>query len=129
MARFMRARARLGRAHAEEDGFTVIELTVATSLMLIAIVAMLWTTLAGFRGIATARRRQTANGLANQAMEQIRALAFDTGKHGLGNSDLAATTDTAITKSGSGSNAVYTYGGEQIPHADNPTTAPLVPHR
>lgn len=112
-----------------QDGFTIIELMVASSVMMVAIVAMLWTTLAGFRGIATARRRQTASGLANQAMEQIRALPFDTVKHGLGNADLSATTDTRITKTGSGSSAVYTYGGEQIPHADNPTTVPLVPHQ
>src|SRR4029079_4998931 len=104
-------------------------LMVATGVMMVAVVAMLWTTLAGFRGIATARRRQTANGLANKAMEQIRALPFETLKHGLSNSDLSSTTDSRITKTGSGSSAVYTFGGEQMPHGDNPTTVPLVPHQ
>jgi type II secretory pathway pseudopilin PulG len=116
-------------ARAPEDGFTLIELVVATGVMLAAVVAMLSTTLAGFQGIAVARRRQSANALANQAIEEIRALPFDTVTHGLGNTDLSATTDTRITKSGSGSTGVYTFGGEQIPHADNPTTTPVVPHQ
>src|SRR5207248_359492 len=101
-------RARRARAPGPargESGFTMIELVMATGVMLVAIVAMLWTTLAGFRGIAEARRRQTANGLANQALEQIRALAFDTVKKGLDNTDLSTTIDTAITKTGSGSAA------------------------
>src|SRR5438309_4980900 len=108
-------RCRRARGPAAEDGFTVVELIVATGVMLVAIVAMLWTTLAGFKGIAEARRRQTANALANQTLEQVRALAFDTVKRGLDNTDLSTTTDSAITKTGSGSSAVYTYGGEQIP--------------
>ena len=112
-----------------EDGFTVIELVVATGVMLAAVAAMLSTTLAGFQGIAIARRRQVANALANQCIEQIRALPFDTVTHGLGNTDLSTTTDSRITKTGSGSSATYTFGGEQIPHADNPTTTPLVPHQ
>src|SRR5438874_68560 len=121
-------RARSTKTH-DEDGFTLIELVVATGVMLAAVVAMLSTTFAGFRGIAIARRRQTANALANQAIEQIRALPFDTVTHGMDNTDLSSATDSRITKTGSGSSATYTFGGEQIPHADNPTTAPLVPHQ
>ena len=121
-----RARSREAKG---EDGFTLIELVVATGVMLAAVVAMLGTTFAGFRGIAVARRRQVANALANQAIEQIRALPFDTVTHGLDNTDLSTNTDSRITKTGSGSSATYTFGGEQIPHADNPTTAPLVPHQ
>src|SRR5437588_9501423 len=99
-----------------EEGFTLVELVAAMGVMLIAIVTMLWTTMAGFRGIAAARRRQGANAMANQALEQVRALKFETVALGMGNSDLSTTTDAAITKTGSGSATVYSYGGEQIPH-------------
>jgi hypothetical protein len=111
-----------------DDGFTVIEFVVATGVLFVAIVAMLYTTLAGFRGIAAARRRQAANGLANQAVEQVRALRFQDLQNGLGQSDLVSTTDTAIDKSGAPN--VYKYGGEQIPFSSvTGGPAPLVPHR
>src|SRR4051812_30198349 len=121
--------SRRARSSGPEDGFTIIELMVASGVMLVAITAMLFTTFAGMRGIALARQRQTANGLANQAMEQIRALPFDTVERGLGNTDLAAMTDTRITRTGSSPSFVYSYGGEQIPHGDNPNATPLVPHQ
>jgi hypothetical protein len=125
-------RARLVAGRNGDDGFTVIELMVATTVLMVAVVSMLYTTYAGFRGIATARLRQTATGLANRSMEQIRALPFDTVKRGLDNTDLsttAGTTDTNISVTGSGGSAVYSYGGEQIPRGDNSTTTPLVPHK
>src|SRR5438477_5806237 len=112
-------------ASTSEDGFTLIELIMATGLMLIVVTAMLYTTVAGFRGIAIARGRQTANGIANQTLEQVRALPYNTLTLGLSNSDTTVTTDTAITRSGS----VWTYGGETVPHCDNPVTTPLNPHQ
>src|SRR5438270_6383879 len=120
--------SRLRRAHmasASEDGFTVIELVMATGLMFFAITAMLYTALAGFRGIAVARGRQAANGVANQTLEQVRALPYDTLTKGLSNFDNTVTSDSAITRSGS----VWTYGGETVPHGDNPVTTPLNPHQ
>src|SRR5438270_9461513 len=120
--------SRLRRAHmasASEDGFTVIELVMATGLMFFAITAMLYTALAGFRGIAVARGRQAANGVANQTLEQVRALPHDTLTKGLRNFDNTVTSDSAITRSGS----VWTYGGETVPHGDNPVTTPLNPHQ
>jgi hypothetical protein len=121
MSRLRRART----ASTSEDGFTVIELVVATGLMFIVITAMLYTTVAGFRGIAIARGRQAASGLANQTVEQVRALPYNTLSLGLSNSDSTITGDTAISRSG----AVWTYGGETIPHGDNPVTTPLNPHQ
>jgi hypothetical protein len=116
------------RTRPGEDGFTVIEFAMATGVMLAAIVAMLYTTLAGFRGIATARRRQAATALANQAVEQVRALRFQDLQNGLGQSDLVATTDSAIDKSGAPT--VYKYAGEQIPFSTiTGGPAPLVPHQ
>jgi len=96
-----RCAGRLGHrdasTRAPEDGFTIVELMVATGVMLAAITAMLYTTLAGLEGIAVARQRQTANGLANQVLEQVRALPFDTVERGLSNTDLSAHQDSRIS--------------------------------
>src|SRR5207302_4863535 len=121
MCRLRRARVASG----SEDGFTVIELVMATGLMFFALTGMLYTAVAGFRGIAVARGRQSANGVANQTLEQVRALPYDTLTKGLSNSDSTVTADTAISRSGS----VWTYGGETVPHGDNPVTTPLNPHK
>src|SRR3954453_15930809 len=87
-------------ASTSEDGFTVIELIMATGLMFIVITAMQCTTVAGFRGITIARGRQAANGIANQTVEQVRALPYATLSLGLSNSDSTITSDTAISRSG-----------------------------
>jgi len=105
----------------------MIEFMVATGVMLVALVSMVFTTLAGFRGIAVARRRQVANALANQAVEQVRGLSFQTLSQGMGNTDLSTTTDSRIVKSGSPT--VYSYNGEQVPHSDITAPKPLVPHQ
>src|SRR5205807_1130862 len=53
------------------------------------------------------------------------ALPYDTLTNGLSNSDSTVNTDSAISRSGS----VWTYGGETVPHGDNPVTTPLNPHK
>jgi prepilin-type N-terminal cleavage/methylation domain-containing protein len=111
-----------------EGGFTLIELMVALGVVLVALVAMAYLATVGFTDIALARQRQGANGLANQTMEQIRALPFDTLKKGLANTDLNG--DANITKNGpcAGTGTWYCYAGEQIPRGTNPNVVPLVPH-
>jgi type II secretory pathway pseudopilin PulG len=118
-------RSRLGRPLRAEGGFTVVETMVALGVILAAVVSLAFTASAGFSKLAVARQRQDASGLANQAMEQARALPFDTIKKGLGNADLSAGGDSNITISG----VDYLYGGEKIPHGDNSSVVPLVPHR
>ena len=108
-----------------EAGFTLIELMVAVSIMLVALLALAYTATIGFSDIALARQRQGASGLANQTMEQIRALPFDVLKKGLSNADLTGGGDPNIT---GGCGATYCYGGEQIPRGANPNVVPLVPH-
>src|SRR2546426_2200630 len=98
-----------------EAGFTLIELMVAVGIMLVALLALAYTATIGFSDIALARQRQGASGLANQTMEQIRALPFDVLKKGLSNADLASGSDTKITACG----VNYCYGGEQIPRGAN----------
>src|SRR5213594_753985 len=112
------------RALRREEGFTIIETMVALGVILASVVALAYVTTAGFNSIGYSRQRQAASGLANQAMEQVRGLPFDTLKKGLNNPDLAAMTDTNITKVGT----EYFYAGEQIPRGDNASVTPLVPH-
>jgi prepilin-type N-terminal cleavage/methylation domain-containing protein len=122
----------LRRRSAGEQGFGLIELMVAISIILVALLAISYTALIGFTDIAFARQRQSATGLANQAIEQASALPLDTLARGLSNADLAGSGDPNITTSGCGSGTVYclTIGGlnEQIPRGDNPNVVPIVPH-
>jgi prepilin-type N-terminal cleavage/methylation domain-containing protein len=114
-------RGRLG----SEGGFTLIEVMAASGILLIALMALAYTATVGFSDVALARQRQGANSLANQTMEQVRALPFDTVRRGLANNDLNG--DSNITQCGSP--AVPCYGGERLVLADNPPVVPLVPHR
>src|SRR5262245_37252296 len=124
------------RAHADEGGFTLIELMVAVTVLMVALVSLAYVVLVGFSDIAVARPRQGANGLANQTLEQVRALPFDTLKKGLSNADLTASTTTGnasfdanITKNTCGAPTVYCYKGESIPRGANANVVPLVPHQ
>jgi hypothetical protein len=111
-----------------EDGFTLIEVMFTIGILLVSLLSLAYTAAIAFTDISLARQRQGATGLANQTMEQLRALPFDIVKKGLDNSDLG-TADPNISASGSGGSGVYRYGGEEIPHGDNAAVVPLVPHR
>jgi prepilin-type N-terminal cleavage/methylation domain-containing protein len=119
-----------------EGGFTLIELMAALGIILVAMVALAYTATIGFTDIGFARQRQSANELADQSMEQIRALPFTTLAKGLDNTDLANSIlpgpnfDPNIVKNGPcGAPLVYCYNGEQIPRGANANVVPLVPHR
>jgi type II secretory pathway pseudopilin PulG len=129
-----------------EEGFSLIELMVALGVILIAVIAMVYTITVSMSNVAYARQRDGANALADRTMEQMRALPFSVIQAGLDNTDLAATTDTNILKSGqSGCPAgAYCYPvtpsasqcpsgvpgyGERIPHGTNANVTPLVPHQ
>src|SRR2546427_1042158 len=105
-----------------EGGFTLIELRAALGVILVAMVALAYTATIGFTDIGFARQRQGANELANQTMEQIRALPFDKLENGLDNTDLANSVvagpkfDPNIVLNGPcGTPTVYCFNGEQIP--------------
>ena len=117
------------RSLRREDGFTIVELTVATGIVLTALVMLGGVLTSGITATGISRERQSATGLANQTMEQIRALPFDTMARGLDTTDLANTTgssDTNVTTTGCG--AAYCYGGERVVNNTNGAVDPLVPH-
>jgi prepilin-type N-terminal cleavage/methylation domain-containing protein len=114
---------------ASEGGFTLIELMVAIGIILVALLAMAYVATIGFSDIALARQRQSANGLANETIEQVRALPFDTLKAGLANSDIGADANITVNTCGIPPPTLYCYGGERIPTGNNPGVVPLVPHQ
>jgi type II secretory pathway pseudopilin PulG len=132
VARLSRAAVALRRRATAEEGFGLIELMVAIVIVMVALLAIAYTAITGFQDIAFARQRQSATGLANQAIEDARALPLDTLARGLSNADLSAGGDTNITSGGCGSGTVYCLKvdglNEQIPRGDNPSVVPLVPH-
>jgi hypothetical protein len=81
----------------------------------------------GFASIALSRQREVATRLANEVMEQVRALPFN--QLDMGNGDLSAATDTAIlTATDAGGGLVYRFRGRDIPRAEITARPPLVPH-
>src|SRR5204863_9211335 len=88
MFRAFNRRRTLVNLHSE-GGFTLIELVIAATIILTAVLALAYTATLGFSGIALSRQRDGANGLANKMMEQIRGLPFDTIRKGLSSTDLA----------------------------------------
>jgi type II secretory pathway pseudopilin PulG len=112
-----------------EGGFTLIELMVAVGVILVTLLALAYTATIGFSDIALARQRQSANGLANQTIEQVRALPFDTLKAGLANNDVGADPNITVNTCGVPPPTQYCYGGERIPTGNNPAVEPLVPHQ
>jgi type II secretory pathway pseudopilin PulG len=113
-----------------ENGFTVLETVVALGVILAAMLTLAYTANVGFSDAAYSRQRQTASGLANQTIEQVRALPFDTLKQGLSNFDnLGSDPNIAVV----GPDYLFTgvTPNEKIPHGDIPLVpgvVPLVPH-
>jgi hypothetical protein len=102
---------------------------VATGIVLTALVMLGGVLTSGITATGISRQRQSATGLANQTMEQIRALPFDTMARGLSTADLVSTvgtSDTNVTTSGCG--AAYCFGGERVVNNVNGAVDPLVPH-
>ena len=69
-SRFMR--------HPADEGFTLVEVILAMTIIVIVMAAMLGVLLSSIATIAQARQRQTATALATQGIELMRALPYDT---------------------------------------------------
>jgi type II secretory pathway pseudopilin PulG len=121
----VRAAGTARRQHRSEGGFTLVELLGAIGVIFITLLLLVYTATVTFSDVAMARQRQGATGLANQTMEQVRALPFDKLKAGLSITDLTANPDADIT---GGCGSAYCYGGEQIPvHSGLGTVRPFEP--
>jgi prepilin-type N-terminal cleavage/methylation domain-containing protein len=115
------------RIRGEESGFTLIELMVAITVIVIALVSLAYTANLAFTDAAFARQRQSANGIASRAIEEARALPFDTLKKGLSSNDTTVTSDSALTACSTDK----CFQGEPVPlsgYAAGTTISPFVPH-
>src|SRR5438105_2685914 len=128
----MRRRTLMRRLYArirgEESGFTLVELMVAIGVILVSLIALAYMAGLAFTDEALARQRQSANGLASQAIEQARALPFAYVAAGLSSNaawDPTVATDSAITTCGTDK----CFQGEPIPMGNiTEVRKPLVPH-
>ena len=105
---------------ASEDGFTLVESVIALGLLGIIMLGLTTSLSAGVRGVLVGRARNGATQLANEVIEQARAIRYDQVGHDLGG-DSTLASDPAITTSGT----TRTYGGEALVGSSLPgTTAP-----
>jgi type II secretory pathway pseudopilin PulG len=115
-----------GLVRSDESGFTLIELVVASGVILTAIMLVTTVITTGVTQTAVARQQQSADGVANQTLEQIRALPFQSIQQGLSNTDTAS--DPKITSSGCPTAPCF--GGEMLVTSTGlPNVDPLVPHQ
>ena len=86
------------RRTSTDDGFTLVELTVAMVITMLVLSSLIIVFLGSIRGVGLSKQRQSATGIATATMEQFRALDYGTLSAGLYCSDLAG--DSNITVSG-----------------------------
>jgi type II secretory pathway pseudopilin PulG len=115
-----------------DGGFTIVETMIALLIFFIALMTLGFGTLTALRNIGFSRQRQDATGLANSALEELRGLPNSVIALGLNQSDLDNSlgngTETKVTKTGSGTSAVYKFRGETIPFSSLGATEPENPH-
>ena len=132
--------SRFRRRRSEDDGFTLVELTVAMVITLLVMSSLIIVFLGSIRGVALSKQRQAATGLATATMEQFRALDYGTLSAGLYCSDLTgAFADPNVTVSGTcgaGGTATLAPAGSSISETLKVQTgtppaggiAPITPH-
>lgn len=119
--------ATLRRRVSGQEGFSLIEVTVALGVLFLSLLALARTATVAFTDVSFGRQRTGGNQLANQLLEEIRALPYDTLTKGLRTSDLAG--DGSIVNC-SGTYRYVNCSGEKIVHSvDQATVSPLNPHR
>jgi prepilin-type N-terminal cleavage/methylation domain-containing protein len=104
-----------------ESGFTLIEVMVAMVIISTVLVVMGATMYTAFGSIGFSRQRGTATQLANQAMEQIKAMNFN---------DLEMSTGDVAGDSLIACSATCLFAGRTIPTVSSGTlpTSPINPH-
>ena len=88
-----------------EAGFSILETTIALSVVFVVLLALLGALTTGARGLVTGRQRSAALALANEVLENARGRAYSDVGHDF-DSDPTLATDPLIT--GTAPNFVYT---------------------
>ncbi len=107
-----------------EEGFTLVELMVAMIVMFTALLVMAYTMLTGLSSVGYSRQRTEATALANQALEQIRALPAS--ELYMSTSDISSDP-TQLVSCGSST----CFNGRIVPIANfgsSPSTTPFTPN-
>jgi hypothetical protein len=93
------------RRSTNEAGFTILECTIALTVVFAVLIGLLGALTAGARGLVTGRQRSAALALANEVMEDAHGRAYGDVGHDF-DSDPTLATDPLIT--GTGANRRYT---------------------
>ena len=88
-----------------EEGFSILECTIALSVVFVVLLALLGALTTGARGLVTGRQRSAALALANEVLEDARGRAYGDVGHDF-DSDPTLATDPLIT--GTAPNFIYT---------------------
>jgi type II secretory pathway pseudopilin PulG len=128
--------SRFRRRTGGEDGFTLVELTVAMVITMLVMSSLIIVFLGSIRGVALSKQRQAASGLATGTMEQFRALDYGTLSAGLYCSDLTGDANITISGTcGAGGTATLAPAGSSISETVKVQTgtpasgaAPIYPH-
>ena len=98
-----------------DDGFTLIELTVAMVVTMLVVTSLIIVFLGSIRGVALSKQRQAATGIATAAMEQFRALDYGDLSAGLYCSDLSGDANVTVSGTcGAGGTATLAPAGSSI---------------
>ena len=122
--------SRFGPSAHHDDGFTIVELMAATAVIMTVMLATAGVFTSSLASVSFSKQRQTANSLLDQAMEQVRALPYQSIVNGLSNTDATASTDARITGGSSQTGTwTFTVTGEPIVHSGSPPSSepPLIP--
>jgi prepilin-type N-terminal cleavage/methylation domain-containing protein len=106
--RGLRARLR-ARLHTDERGFTILEVMVAIGIIATAMTALAYTVTLGLTYGSLARQKQTATGIADQMMEQVRGLAWDKITAGHVSTDLSVSDPNLATGCAGDAAGVYRF--------------------
>ena len=126
------------RRRSSDEGFTLIELTVAMMVTLLVATSLVTVFLSSISGVALSKQRQAATGLATGVMEKFRALDYGTLSAGLYCSDLAGDTNVTVSGTcGSGGTVTFAPAGTTISEtlqvqstaAPASSVPPIYPHR
>ena len=120
-----RAHRDFGTRAPSDEGFTIVEVMVAIGILFLVLVTMAYSATLALVDVGHSRQRQGAASLANQAIEQVRALPFAQVVQGLSNADLASGSDPNITSTAAP--LTYRYKGEEIPRSTPATNEPRPP--
>src|SRR5437660_4636027 len=115
------------RAPRSEDGFTIIELMVASGVILLVMTSLAYVITQSLTDVGFERQRQTANGLLDRTIEQVRALRFADVQNGLQTADVGSS-DPNLTSCTVNGTPAFCYGGEPIVTTSSQSQAPLFPH-